>query len=401
LNSILLLLFAVLAGDPKAPDTLVVCPAQFRPTLSIWLDYRRGQGHEIRIMEPPASATALCSAIRRTGQAGQLKYVLLVGDVPLVPTNYAQARINTRWGSEPYIATDEPYSDMNDDGVPDLAIGRIPAHSADELAAVVAKVLRYEQQLEHGEWERKLKIISGVGGFGAVTDALVEGAARQVIQQTVPAGYDVGHLSAGDASLPADDFVSRARNQLSDGCLAWIYLGHGLPTELDRVQTANGTTPILSVSDVPRIHCGPQRPLAVLVACYTGAIDAPQDCLAEKLLLAGDGPVAVIAATRVTMPYGNTVLGYELLRACLHGKPAAMGDVLRLAQQRVLAASPDDQLRASLDTLAQGMSPSPVDLACERREHVWMYHLIGDPLLQLHRPAERVAKITTTGAITK
>jgi hypothetical protein len=33
-----------------------------------------------------------------------------------------------------------------------------------------------------------------------------------------------------------------------------------------------------------------------------------------------------------------------------------------------------------------------VDLAAERREHVLMYQLIGDPLLRLHLPAARVAE---------
>jgi len=38
------------------------------------------------------------------------------------------------------------------------------------------------------------------------------------------------------------------------------------------------------------------------------------------------------------------------------------------------------------------LSPPPVDLAAERREHVLMYQLIGDPLLRLHRPAAEVAQ---------
>jgi hypothetical protein len=74
-----------------------------------------------------------------------------------------------------------------------------------------------------------------------------------------------------------------------------------------------------------------------------------------------------------------------------------LGDVVRLAQRRALA-SPDkdqpakDQLRATLDGMAEVLSPPPVDLAAERREHVLMYQLIGDPLTRLHRPVAEVAK---------
>jgi len=138
-----------------------------------------------------------------------------------------------------------------------------------------------------------------------------------------------------------------------------------------------------NITDAVLWALGEQSPLAVLVACSTGAMDAPHDCLAEELLKAEEGPVAVIAATRITMPYGNTVMGCEMLRACFRDQPEHLGDILRLAELRTLATPSDDHLRTSLDSLAAGLSPQPVDLAGERREHVLMYHLYGDPLLHL------------------
>jgi hypothetical protein len=172
-------------------------------------------------------------------------------------------------------------------------------------------------------------------------------------------------------------------------------MGHGLPTELDRVRTTTGAEPILSVADVPALRCQAQAPLAVLIACYTGALDSRPDSLAEELLLAEQGPIAVIAATRVTMPYGNTVLGYELLRAYFQDRPSELGNILLLAQRRSLNDSPGDSLRTSLDLLAQGISPPPVDLAAERREHMQMYHLLGDPLTVLRHQVPNVARSTT------
>jgi hypothetical protein len=239
--------------------------------------------------------------------------------------------------------------------------------------------------------------VAGVGGFGPVTDALIEAAGRSVFEQIVPASYEVRQSSANPAHVC---------QQLSAGCFAWIYLGHGLPNELDTVDTPDGPRPILSVDDVPRLRCGANSPLAVLIACYTGAIDAPADCLAEELALEEQGPVAVIAATRVTMPYGNTVLGCELLRAGLRDHAATLGELWTLAQRRTFAAAePSDQLRTSLDSLARGVSPPPVDLAAERREHVLMYHLLGDPLVRLEypqespRPPARIAASTADRAL--
>jgi hypothetical protein len=400
----------MLAVAPPAPDTLVVCPDDFQTALHEWINYRRGQGHHIAVLGPPATAAELRSAARRAAKSGRLKCLVLIGDVaaaedaksPIggvrIPTNLVPANVNTRWGSTPTIATDAPYADVDGNGSPDLIVGRIPAKTPDELRRMMRKVIRYERENQEGVWQRRLDVVSGIGGFGVVADSLIEAAGRQVFQQTVPAGYEMRHTSAKTAALNAGGCRESACKRLNEGSLAWIYLGHGLPTELDRVPTSSGHMPILSVNDVAQLRCQQCRPLAVLVACYTGAFDARQECLAEALALADEGPVAVIAATRVTMPYGNTVFGYELLRACFHDRPASLGEAMRLAQCRTLTAKPDDKFRPSLDSLAQGLSPQPVDLAAERREHVQMYHLFGDPLLRL-RLAPADASPAIDGAV--
>ena len=383
----------LVAGAAAAPpDTLVVCPAGLRAALAPWQSYRREQGHVLETIEPPASAVELHAAVREVAQAGSLKYVVLIGDVADVPTDYAEAKVNVHWGSEPTIATDQLYGDVDGDQVPDVAVGRIPADSPAELSGVVRKLIRYEQQADDGSWRRQIDVVAGVGGFGVVTDALIEAAARNVFRQVVPTNYAVRQLKTDPDATCA---------QISSGSFAWVYLGHGLPTMLDVAETPRGPRPILAVSDVPRIHCGANAPLAVLVACYTGAIDAQSDSLAEELVLDERGPVAAIAATRVTMPYGNAVLGCELLRAAFAKSDATLGDVWVRAQQRTMApASADDSLRTSLDSLARGVSPPPVDLTAERREHVLLYQLLGDPLLALNyplAPARPPARIAAAG----
>jgi hypothetical protein len=396
----------LLAAATPAPDTLVVCPDEFRGSLQEWVDYRQSQGHRIAILQAPGTAGELQAAVRRTAKSGRLKCLVLIGDVAgagelklagnlsPIPTNYLPANVNLRWGSTPTIATDIPFADLDGNGSPDLAVGRIPADTPDELRRALRKAIDYERNSEAGQWQRRLDIVSGVGGFGAVADTLIEAAGRQVFQQAVPPDYEMRHTSAKTANVKTNSFRETACNHLNEGSLAWIYLGHGLPTELDRVPTSSGHLPIMSIDDVHKLRCHQCRPLAVLVACYTGAFDARQECLAEELALADEGPVAVIAATRVTMPYGNSVLGYELLRACFHDRPTSLGEALRLAQCRTLTAKDGDKFRPSLDSLAQGLSPPPADLVGERREHVLMYHLFGDPLLQLRIPSREPSSVT-------
>ncbi|MEX2316265.1 MAG: C25 family cysteine peptidase [Pirellulales bacterium] len=413
-----------------APDTLVVCPAEFRSALAPWEEFRRGQGHELQVVDVPLNAADLQATIRRAAAAGRLEYLVLVGDAAAdesqrsasqrlyVATNSVPAKINVRWGSAPTIATDVPYADVDGDGAPDVAVGRIPADSAEELSAVVRKIIRYETRTEREPWDRRLAAVTGTGGFGPIADAMIEAAGQQIMSQALPAGYLVALTRAKTGSPALRSFAARGPapssprtnppigHKMGDGCLMWVYLGHGWPTALDYVAGPAGPESILSVRDVGGLQCGGRCPLAVLVACHTGAFDASRDCLAEKLLMAEEGPVAVLAATRVSMPYGNTIFGYEFLRASLADRPATLGAAFRLAQQRTLAAGGDDAMRKSLDAMAGALCPllerggppwRPEDLVTERREHVAMYQLLGDPLMRWRRP--RPMQITALAEI--
>lgn len=376
----LLAVAAVSFSQSALGDTLVVCPPFLRGALETWETMRREQGHDLTVIEPPQSSAELTVAIRSFASRNKLKYVVLVGDVDTVPTAYAEAQINILWGSEPTIATDQRYGDIDGDGTPDVAVGRIPADKPDELAAFVRKVLQYEKSAGDSDWCKRLDVVAGAGGFGVVADSLIEASARSVFSQVVPATHAVRRLKVDP---------NATCQQISAGSFAWIYLGHGMPTMLDIAATSTGPKPILATSDVPTIDCVQGMPLAVLISCYTGAIDARSDCLAETLVLHEQGPIGAIAATRITMPYGNCVFGCQLLRAAFRESPGNLGDIWLYAQRETLSsAAADDSLRTSLDAVARGISPPQADLAAERREHVLLYQLLADPLLRLKFPSD-------------
>jgi hypothetical protein len=186
--------------------------------------------------------------------------------------------------------------------------------------------------------------------------------------------------------------------KIDEGSLLWVYMGHGYTTALDYVDGDYfGQMPksILSVDDVPKLRGGARCPVAMFVTCLAGRCDGPEDGLAEELVLAEEGPVSVLAATSVPMPYGNTVFSYEFLRASLGDRPATLGRAFLFAQKRTLADGGVDPMRRSIETMALGLCPilptagerwQAKDLVTERREHVAMYHLLGDPLLRWRRP---------------
>ena len=131
-------------------------------------------------------------------------------------------------------------------------------------------------------------------------------------------------------------------------------------------------------------------PIALLLACYTGAYDARVDCLAERMVKAEGGPIAVLAGSRVTMPYGNAVAAQGLIHAVYQQRSPTLGAAWLAAQQELATASSDSpalaKRRQLVDLLASILSPDSELLPGERLEHARIYNLLGDPLLRIRHP---------------
>lgn len=395
-----LYLCCALTAGAGAPDVAVVAPPEFHAALQAWVDWRRAGGHEVVIIDAAQQPQAVRGALIRLARASDLKYVLLVGDAwpPAskpprdagVPAYHAPAKVNVHWGSEPEIATDNWYADLDDDQLPDLAVGRLPVHSAEELKALVARIVRYEKTDLQGEWRRHINFVAGIGGFGAVADLAIETAARSIIGQRVPASYVTSMTYASWQSPYCPDparFREIVCSRFDEGCLFWVYIGHGRQREVDRCYTPQGAYAILHADDAAKLRAAAHPPIAVLLACYTGAYDAEEDCLAEALLRAPGGPIAVLASSRVTMPYGMSVLGMELLSETFERGCDTLGELVMRAKRNTILAERSDPQSQAIDAVARALMPPEHDLMAERREHLLLFNLLGDPLLRLRLPA--------------
>ena len=395
--------FAVWA--PQEFDVLVVCPPKFVKALEPWLEHRARQGYHCQLVSPADTPEEIRAVIRRVARDGTLKHLVLVGDADprsafdeqvrgrSTPTHQAVAQVNVHWGSEPEIATDNWYADLDDDQVPDLTVGRLPADSPSQLRVMVDKILRYEQTADMGPWRRRINFVAGVGGFGALADSVLEATTKKFLKDEIPAAYSVSMTYGSWRSAFCPDprhFHQAAIDRFNEGCLFWVYIGHGQRTFLDRLRVPGGVYHIFDTDDVPKLSRNGPAPIAVFLSCYTGAFDAPRDCLAEQMLKSRRGPVAVLCGSRVTMPYAMAVMGNELMGACFKQRSATLGEAILLAKQQMVA-SPDkerfgDSNRALLDAIAQAISPAPELLDQERREHLLLFNLLGDPLLRLEYP---------------
>ena len=392
-------------------DAIVVCPKAWQTELKPWLTHREQQGLSLSLLDTTATRDELKQKIQTIAAANpqRLKYLLLVGDVAstevvasgdlskTIPTYYIDSTAMVRFGSESHIATDNPYADLNNDGLPELAVGRIPCDNERELRSWVERLIEHEQHNDFSEWRRRVHVVAGVGGFGVLIDSAVEMTARQFLSQGIPHGYSISLTQASPASPycpPPSEFANTTINRFNEGGLFWIYMGHGNIRHLDFIRDEDRWHCIMDEQCLHQIQPGPKSPIAVFLACYTGAFDAKEDSIAERLIKQPNGPVAALAGSRMTGPYGMSVLGSEMLEICFEDRCETLGDILQQAKCRsmkkiengaVAPASADDK-RQWIDRLAIALSPSNHDLDQERFEHVHMMNLLGDPMLRIRHP---------------
>jgi len=398
-----------------ADHVAVVAPAVFHQSLAPWIKYRTEQGWTVHvIVEPFGKETTTTpervrERIRLLAEQVPLSALLLVGNGTvrgdadpsrIVPSPRIACRLIQNFGVEKVLASDTWYGDLNDDGLPELAVGRFAVETPEQLDEVIRKTIRFETESPTIH-RRRLQVVAGVGNFSPIIDNAIESTAKYALSESVPAAWDVSllHLNWKSPFCP-DPFGVRQEmvETLGNGSLFWVYIGHGRHRVLEPLRTPDGDFPALGVDDLTLVRSPNGASIALLFCCYGGVPDATTSSLAEEMFRQTDGPVAVFAASRTTMPYGMAVLGIEMLREVV-AEPTMLGKVILEAQRRtVLGDSPATQstapgkgprqrpLRASVETLARLLDPAPDRLNEQLLEHVALFHLFGDPLLKLPNP---------------
>jgi len=339
-------------------DTLVFCPQPFQNTLTPWLSYRRQQGHRIQVLTPRSTAAELKQQIAAVAVKHPLRHLVLIGDAydrnappkHLVPTEYVLSKATFKLGAEPDIATDNPFADLDGDDLPDISVGRIPVDSAAELTQFVQRVIAYETRAITGDktskhpnagvpWQMRMNLVAGVGGFGKLVDQLIEQVAKKVITEMVPETMQTS-MTYGSWNSPycpnPERFAESAVERFNEGCLFWVYLGHGDRCQLDEIHAPNGSHSILDESNIQQLNCRSGNPIAVFLACYTNAFDGDRDCLGEMMLRQPNGPIATIGGSRVTMPGGMGLLSMAMLDEYFDGSATTLGEVILKAKLEMI-----------------------------------------------------------------
>ncbi|HBE69283.1 MAG TPA: hypothetical protein DDW52_14135 [Planctomycetaceae bacterium] len=387
------------ASRPQVQQiAIAVRPQTWSASLAKWKQHRESQGIKVIELDAELGRDGIQAAVVSQHKVApeQIRFVVLCGDVgttpTTIPTFYRPSTALVQFGGDKQLATDVPYADVDGDDLPDLAIGRIPADTANQLADYLDRVIAYERSTDFTAWRRNVHVVAGVGGFGPVADSMIEMTTRKFLGDRIPGWTRVTMTQASAESHYCPSPVHFAENtidRINEGGLFWVYIGHGHIETLDRMRLEQSYLPIFDVNRLPNVDASGRPPISIFLACYTGATDASRDSLAERFVLKPEGSIAAVAASRISGPYGLAMLSNGMLSGFYEHHIPSLGEIVLFAKRESAKELDSAALSSDLkmiDSIAQAMSPKDYDLLAERIEHVWQVQLIGDPTLQMPYP---------------
>ena len=246
------------------------------------------------------------------------------------------------------VPSDALYGDLDGDGLPDLAVGRIPAVTAADLAGYVDKLSAYEggpAAPSLGRATFASDVPDGAGDFAATSAALAQAVSGRLAVDTIalPAGAGAADLAARRADLFAD---------VRSGRLLLNYVGHG---GLDRLSSLG----LLTTGDVAQLGNGARLPLMTTFTCIVGLFAYPSvSSLGEELVLVpGGGTSALFGPVGLSSNAEAQALGGAVLGQVVGGT-GRLGDRILRGETAFVAGGGD-------------------------RRFLAVYGLLGDPALVL------------------
>ena len=354
---------ARLRSRTNQADYVVIAPEAFLVAAQPLLERRQDQGLTTKAVSfeqitsqfghgrPSAQAIRDCLAHAfHNWQTPSLRYVLLLGDASSDPRNFTgRAKAGTLpalWVKTSYLWTssDPTLGAVNgEDGLPDLAIGRLPATTLEEAHALVQTVLAWEDTAQSlsgtailvadnpdraGDFEADIADIRASFLGGRETKTLL---LRQLGSQTRP------------EILAA----------LDEGASLLSYVGHGGPAVW-------ASENVLNSWDPPKLLAQSRQPLMLTFNCLNGYFVAPNyDSLAEAFMKAeGRGTIGAFSPSGLSLDGPAHRFHRALMAEIVSGEHERLGDAV-LAAQAAYAET--------------GVMP----------ELLAVYHLFGDPGMKI------------------
>ncbi len=318
-------------------DLVIVSHGEFLGSLAPLVALRQGQRLKVAVVNvedlydefsygvPSPYAVKGFLTTATTAWKTAPRWGLLVGDATIDPRDYfglgpvnyvPVAFVGTAQNEAP---SDDWYGDADLDGVPELAIGRLPVQTASEAAALVGKIVAYDAA-GAATWKTKALLVTGANqeagdDFATYTTA---------VQAVLPGTMTVTHVQGGDAGAAAS-------------VVAGVNAGQGLVNFMGHGSTDTWGGDLLTADVASTVTNGAATPFVVAMTCLNGYFpDLWTVSLAEALLGApGGGAVGVWASSGLTEAAPQALMNQAFLTAVYGGGSITVGEAAQAAKQAI------------------------------------------------------------------
>jgi hypothetical protein len=390
----LLLPAAVRAADTPPAQWIVVTAPAFRDTMEPLCQQRKAQGMLVSVLQ---TSDLLSEKEVLAGEAAPLRervnqlcrdakgpsYVVLVGAVEAGkldnPAKKVLPPLRGTAGRMKGQPSDNGYGCPGDDLVPSVAVGRLPARTVDECRAMVAKTVAYERDSRPGGWRREVTVLAGMPAFNPFVDKMVEGQALARFDRIHPSwsGRALYQNAQSRFAVPDDRLHAKALDLVQGGQAFTVYLGHSSAEGLWA-----GRARFLDRDDWATVKITRGPGVFATFGCNGCQQTGPNgEGYGVAAVRNPDGPVAVTGSHGICFAAMVELAAEGLFENLFAAQPPErIGDAfLRLKAN--LATGKIDPLTFKLLDAVDGDSRIP--LADQRREHLEIFLLLGDPALKL------------------
>ncbi|MFQ5435653.1 MAG: C25 family cysteine peptidase [Anaerolineae bacterium] len=245
------------------------------------------------------------------------QYTLLVGDATTDYRNYLGKgsannippfMIPVQFGGE--TVSDSRLVDVDEDGRPDLAIGRWPVSNAADVKALIERTLAYE------------------GGTASPNSLFATDSTEAQFADTAARLQEQSQFAADATHLLDGPTAQEVAGQVNEGVWLATYIGHGSVAQL-------GKEEVFSNDYVAQINPS-QPPIWVQLTCLSGLFAHTElTSLSEEMLLHDSGPVEIIGATSLTLPNDQEPFALNLFKNLQDPAITRIGDAFTRAKQEM------------------------------------------------------------------
>jgi Peptidase family C25 len=301
-----------------------------------WANYRRGQGMTVEIVDiddifdefsygtvSTAGMSSFFNYAKNNWQTPPI-YILLIGDASYDYRNYEnrpfQNFIPTKRVDTVYEETgsDEAFCDFSNTGLSEIAIGRIPARTPQDVTLMLNKTMTFESTIANGFNRGALFASDLPNGYD------FDGLSRRVAEQ-LPASMPKTFINRGDANSH-NVLISN----LNTGKYIVNYSGHG--------STGAWQSNFIGPNDPVTLTNTPNYTVFTLLTCLNGYfLRADADSLSERLIKAPNGgAVSVWASSGETTPDVQEVMATRFYNQLNVGNMNRIGDLIKDAKANLI-----------------------------------------------------------------